>query len=260
MAGALRGEPVEMIKCETVDLEVPATTEIVIEGEVLPKERLYEGPFGEYTGYRASPRDRRPVYRVKAITHRNNPILAISCMGIPVDDAHITTSLADSAEIFRELQRKGFPVLDTYIYPESAHCLCVVQVRTKGAEPNVAERVAHTVYSSEAGRNIPYVIVVDDDIDIYDVNQLVHTWTTKCHPYRGIQRIEHAVGSPLMPFENYYERLHRLGARAYFDCTWPLDWDPAIAVPPKSSFASIYPQEIQEHVLKNWKSYGFKES
>ena len=73
--GGIRGEPLNVIKCETNDLLVPATSEIVIEGEIPPYERMEEGPFGEYTGYQAKSSMPRPVYNVKAITHRNNPIL-----------------------------------------------------------------------------------------------------------------------------------------------------------------------------------------
>src|SRR3990170_3698448 len=71
MVGAMRGKPIELVRCETVDLQVPATAEIVLEGKVLPGVRRDEGPFGEYTGYRASDRGARPVVEVSAITHRN---------------------------------------------------------------------------------------------------------------------------------------------------------------------------------------------
>ena len=89
--GAIRGAPLELVKCETVDLEVPATSEIVIEGFVPPHERKEEGPFGECTGFMASVRAPRPVYHVTAITHRNNPILPVACMEVPVDDSAVCT-------------------------------------------------------------------------------------------------------------------------------------------------------------------------
>jgi len=75
IAGGLNGKPVELVKCETIDLEVPATAEIVLEGEVRPNERRDEGPFGEFTGYRGSEKSPRPVFHVNCITHRNDPIL-----------------------------------------------------------------------------------------------------------------------------------------------------------------------------------------
>jgi hypothetical protein len=80
MAGALRGGPVELVRCETVPLEVPATAEIVLEGEILPDVFKEEGPFGEYPGYYGS-RDKRHVIEIKAITYRNNPIYQASFAG-----------------------------------------------------------------------------------------------------------------------------------------------------------------------------------
>jgi len=104
MAGAIRREPVELIKCETIDLMVPATAEIVLECTVDPNERKLEGPFGEFTGYRASPSMPRPVYRVKAITYRNNPITTMSCMGMPLDDSAANMSVTMGAMILEELE------------------------------------------------------------------------------------------------------------------------------------------------------------
>lgn len=256
VAGGLRGKPVELIKCETVDLEVPATSEIILEGHVAPEERLPEGPFGEFTGYRASPRDNRPVYRVTAITHRNNPILTMSCMGTPVDDCHAPMSVTGGAELLEELRSKSLPIKGLCLYPGCVNFLVAVSV--KAPYPNVAQKIASTIWSRE-GHVPPYIIIVDDDVEPTDMEQVLHALATKCHPWRGITRLEHATGSALSPFSSRYERLNHLGAAAYFDCTWPLDWDPSIAVPPRASFDKIYPQEIQEHVVKNWENYGYKD-
>lgn len=256
LAGALRREPVELVKCETVDLEVPATSEIVIEGEVYPHERVSEGPFGEFTGYRASPRDRRPVIRVKAVTYRNDPILTMSCMGVPVDDCHAPQAVTSGGELLVELKRKGIPVRDLAIYPECALFFTVVSVKPPFA--GIAEKISHTIWSMEGMAAGPYILVVEDDVDVHNIWQVLHAFFTKCHPYRGIQRLEHTQGSSLWPFLTRHERLNRLGSKAYFDATWPLDWDPSIAVPPRASFDNIYSKETQEHVLKNWKNYGYK--
>ncbi len=256
LAGSLRGAPVELIKCESVDLEVPATAEIIIEGFVYPKERVFEGPFGEFTGYRASPRDKRPVYKVTAVTHRNDPILTISCMGTPVDDCHAPMSVTGGAEILAELRAKALPIRGICLFPHCVNFLVVVSV--KPPYPNIAEKIASAIWGRE-GATPPYVIIVDDDVDPGNMQQVFHAMATKCHPWRGITRIEHGTGIALTPFSSLYERSNRLGARAYFDCTWPLDWDPAIAVPPRASFDNIFPKELQDHVVKNWKKYGYKD-
>lgn len=259
VAGALNQGPIELVKCETNDLEVPAASEIVIEGEISATEKEWEGPFGEFTGYRASPRDKRSVYKVKAITHRNNPILTASCMGMPIDESDITTSVARSGDIFDELKRAGITVVQVNVPPECVCMLAIVSVNVKAAKvPYLAERVANCIWGSEFGANLPpYVIVVDDDVDVFDLPLVMHALTTKCHPWRGIHKVEHSVGYLLTPFLTRQERINRFGAKACFDCTWPTDWDPSIAVPPKASFNSIYPREIQEYVLQNWVDYGF---
>ena len=109
LCGMLMGEPVELVKCETNDLLVPAQAEIVIEGEILPGINMYEAPFGEYTGYRTSPREERSVYRVKAITHRTRPILAVSNMGVPTDEGQLLRSFSLALEMEKLLAQPGHP-------------------------------------------------------------------------------------------------------------------------------------------------------
>lgn len=257
IVGALREEPIELVKCETVDLEVPATTEIVIEG-LVTGETDWEGPFGEFTGYSANPRDKRFVFKVTAITFRNDPILAMSCMGAPIDESDIATCCWREADIYDILQSEGIPVTGVHYLPECIGYLVAVSVDNKAAgTPGQAQRIASRIWGSEIGINLPYVVVVDDDVDVFSPTEVLHAIATKCHPYRGITRLEHATGFGFMPFLSHYERENKLGAKAVFDCTWPLDWDPKVDIPPKTSFRTAYPEDVQAHVLKNWKSYGF---
>lgn len=258
VAGALRQEPVELVKCETTDLEVPATSEIVLEGEISPTEEDWEGPFGEYTGYSANPRDKKPVYNAKAVTYRNNPILTASCMGTPVDESDIVQSISRSAQILAKLQENGIAVVAVNVAPECIGFLVIVSVRARVAQiPNLAHSAASCIWGSEEGANIPYVIVVDDDVDVYNLGQVLHAVATKCHPYRGISRVEFATGTPFMPFLSPHERSQRISSKVMFDCTWPLHWDPVTDVPTRTSFDTAYPKEIRDHVLKNWEGYGF---
>lgn len=257
IVGGVRGEPAELVKCETVDLMVPASAEIVIEGHVQPKVRVDEGPFGEFTGYRASPRAPRLVYQVSCITYRNNPITTSTCMGIPYDEVATIDTLNISTALRRSLRQEGLPVVDVYCSPESS---LLVIVSTKTPYPGIAHKIASVIWGTSVGTARAKVMVMNDDLDITDVAQVMHAFITKCHPVRGTHVVAEAAGHPLIPFQALEERLWSKSCNVLYDCTWPLDWPPEIAVPPKSAFNSIYPDHIQNKVLSNWKRYGFKEN
>ena len=99
IAGGILGRPVETVRCKTVDLEVPADSEIVIEGRILPGERAMEGPFGEFSGY-YGPAEHNPVIEVTAITHRADPVFLAGLTGVPTTDNHVLKVFA-----YRELHR-----------------------------------------------------------------------------------------------------------------------------------------------------------
>ncbi|EFK07621.1 putative phenylphosphate carboxylase, alpha subunit [delta proteobacterium NaphS2] len=253
LCGGLRKAPIELVKCETVDLEVPAGAEIVIEGHVLPHVRVEEGPFGEYTGFRTSPRAPRPVYEVTCITHRNNPILTVSNMGTPVDEADIVMTLAWRNEAIRAL--KSLPVVEVAMPSWGSGHLVVVSVQR--AYSGVANHVANAVWGSKLGYLVPFVIVVDEDVDVFNLGEVMHSIVQKCHPVRGVHSRPNTPGHGLYPFLNFQERLWGNAANLLLDCTWPVGWDPNIEIPPKASFGNVYPKDIQDKVVKNWKKYGF---
>jgi len=187
--GGIRGEPVELVKCETVNLEVPATSEIVIEGVVGIGENLEEGPFGEYTVYMGSHREPRPIIHVKAVTHRNNPILIIGNEGTPVTTTHATQSITRSAECIDILSACGLPVKEAYEFING--CTLVLVVAIKEGQVR-ADDVAHAIWGSRLGVSTPYIVVVADDVDPFDLTQVFHAVVSKCHPIRGINRLDHA--------------------------------------------------------------------
>jgi len=254
--GGFRGAPLEVVKCETVDLVVPATSEIVIEGVIEPGKMKEEGPFGEYTGYSAGGKAPRPVIDVKAITHRNDPIITSSCAGCPVDDSDIILAIVWSSEILADLKRASLPVTGIYIPPESSGCVCVVA--TKKLYSNIAGQIAACVWANKNGKYIPRVIVVDDDIDPTDLEQVLFAWATKCHPKNGTMVLENMPGTNLMPFLSREERSLFKCSNVVYDCTWPLEWAPE-NVPKHASFKNkdMYPEDIQKKVLSNWAEYGF---
>lgn len=255
LTGMLMGEPIELVKCETNDLEVPANSEIVLEGLILPDVKVEEGPFGEYTGYRTSPRERRLTFLVKAITYRDNPIMTISNMGVPTDEGQLLRSFSLGLELDKLLRSQGVPITGVYMPPESTHHVMIVGVKPRYS--GIATQIANLAFGSKLGPWFHMVIVVDDSIDIYNWNEVFHALCTRCHPVRGIRVYDHAVGTALNPFASASERKYSKGAKVLFDCTWPLDWDPLSEVPTLVSFRTVYPQEVQEKVLKNWEDYGF---
>ncbi len=253
VAGGIRGEPVELVKCETVDLAVPATAEIVIEGEIRPNERLDEGPFGEFTGYVAGRRRPKPVIHVKAVTHRDNPILTISCMGVPVDDNSVL-SLTQGVAILEALRARGLPITGVYVVPETSNLLTVIAVKNRYT--GIADEIAHIIWGLEVGYFSPYLLIVEDDVDPFNVPQALHAMVTKCHPYNGIVKVQRSPISSLLPYLGHQERQQGAGPKVYFDCLWSSEWAPE-EVPKRISFTEIYPSEIQQSALAKWQKYGY---
>ncbi len=253
-AGALHQHPVELIKCETNDLLVPAHAEIVIEGEILPDMVSYEGPFGEYTGYRiADPKKKGAFFRVKAITYRNSPIVTMCVHGIPADEGQVTAAMGTAIALRRLLRKRGLPIKDVFLPPEGGAHLVVVSVTEGGSEVAKAVKEALTVRRAW----YPKIIVVDEDVDIHNLGEVIHAFSLKCHSYRGVYTSEEpGRGGPVTPCYTKEERAKQYGAVAMFDATWPADWAEE-DIPVKSSFKSVYPEELQEKVLKKWKAYGF---
>ncbi|HLB12075.1 MAG TPA: UbiD family decarboxylase [Dehalococcoidia bacterium] len=256
--GGLRGEPVQLVKCETVDLEVPATAEIVIEGVMHPHERKDEGPFGEYTGYRsAHAGSPKPVYRVKAITHRNDPILTLSCTGVPVDDNQAALAVVLAAEVLDDLRGRGFLVKMVAVPPECASHIAVVQTQTP--YPYFAKKIAHAIWGSAAGSILYWVVVVDEEVDATNLNEVLHCLFTRCHPDRGVFQVPRAPIYPnISTFTDPEDRVTGRGAYCLFDATWPKHWKPE-DTPVKASFDVSWPRDVREKVLSRWKKYGYRE-
>ena len=257
IGGGFRREPLELIQAETNDLYVPASAEIVFEGEMRPNERWDEGPFGEYNGYMMGPRMPAPVYRINAITHRTNPIIPFCCAGTPVDDCAALSTVFQAAELYRVLtEEKGFPINKLYLPPEGIYQLVVVS--TKVPYASFAKEIEDVILSDKFGYFLNKVMVVDSDIDPTDMDQVWHAFATRMHPNRGVQTTEHGPGIAGYSYLSLRERQYGLGAQVLYDCTWPKEWDPESEVPKGAYFANLGPPEIKEKVLKGWvKEYGY---
>jgi len=255
LTGMLAGAPVELVKCETNDLLVPANAEIILEGEIIPDVMVEEGPFGEYTGYRTSPRMPRVTFRVNCITYRNKATLTISNMGVPMDEGQLLRSFSLGLELDKLLRSQGIPITGVYMHPRSTHHMMIVGVKVTYA--GVAQQIAQLAFGSKLGPWFHMVMVVDDSIDIYNWDEVYHAFCTRCNPERDIHIYKNTTGTALYPHASPHERKYSIGSKVSFDCTWPVDWDKVNDVPTVVSFKNVYTQEIQDKVTGNWEAYGF---
>lgn len=195
MAGALRGEPVELVKCETVDLEVPANVEIVLEGVILPHERKPEGPFGEHTGYHGGPVRMRPIFKVTAILHRNNPIFRCCLLGKPTTEDHILYDIIYSAAALEMFDTHGPEgVIAVHCPPEGDSALSMV-ISMKPHYIGHSRNVGRTLISSSVGRYMKYVVIVDDDIDPFDLGQVWWAIVTRTQGSRDFEVLRYGASS-----------------------------------------------------------------
>ncbi len=251
LAGGLGEQAVELIQCETSDLQVPATSEIVIEAEVLPDRIAQEGPYGEYPGYRTGEMGHGICARVTAITHRKRPIFTIDTTGY-MDSSSFVTTISGAIAIQRRLEKYGVPVVAVNVPPEGGVHLTIISVRRGGGA--VAEQILQTLTARRA--LMSKIIVVDEDVDVFNLGQVLHAFATKCHPGTGIH-VTHYEGraNTLTPAYSQAERVARSGATVAFDATWPLEW-PSETVPVRATLDRTYPPEVQQRALERWRALG----
>jgi UbiD family decarboxylase len=168
IAGGLRGQPVKTVKCRTVDLEAPSTSEIIIEGEILPNVREPEGPFGEYTGYYGKTAE-SPIVKVKAITHREDAIYQALLTGIPITENHILKQIPLEATLYKFLKEVSPNVKAVHLTPGGG-CQHHAIISIKQSYAGEAKSVALAALGSMVG--LKHVIIVDDDIDIFNPTQV----------------------------------------------------------------------------------------
>ena len=184
IAGFLRGRPVEIVKCETVDLEVPAQSEIVLEGYVELGELRTEGPFGDHTGFYTM-QDEYPVFHVTCITHRKDPIYAATIVGKPpMEDAWMGKAVE---RIFLPMMKMTIPeIVDINLPAEGVfHNLMLVSIRK--SYPGQARKVMSAIWSLGQAMFTKCIIVVDEDCDVQDIGEVTLRVTNNIDPERDIQ-------------------------------------------------------------------------
>jgi UbiD family decarboxylase len=226
-AGALRGKPYPVIRGEVTGLPIPANAEIVLEGFVDPKKRRREGPFGEWTGYYASDVRDEPVLDIKAIYHRNNPIILGCPPNRPPDELARYRAVIRSGLLKQELERAGLSGIKAVWAHEvgSSRMLLVIAIEQRygGHATQVGHVASQCHVGAYAGK---YVIVVDDDIEVSNLEEVIWAMLTRSDPATSIDIIHHAWSTSLDP------RIHPddkakgklTNSRAIIDATRPYEW------------------------------------
>ena len=184
IAGFLRGKPVELVQCETVDLQVPAHAEYILEGYVNLGELRTEGPFGDHTGFYTMA-DEYPVFHVTCITHRNDPIYATTVVGKPpMEDAWMGKAVE---RIFLPLMQLTLPeIVDVCLPPEAVfHNLMIVSIKKSYA--GHARKVMNGIWAMGQAMFTKCVIVVDEDCDVQNLAEVTLRVANNIDPERDIQ-------------------------------------------------------------------------
>jgi UbiD family decarboxylase len=242
LAGAFRNAPVPLVKCKTVDLEVPATAEIVLEGEVLPNVREMEGPFGEFTGYysAAAPRG---VMRVKAMTRRTNPIYLGTYEGKPPVNTHVLQAVAREPIFFADVRRSVCPTVKDLVVTEAGCASLHVIVSIKQLRAGQARNVGFELIKSNL---VKHVVVVDEDIDVRDPAAVEWAIATRVQGAKDILVAPRTAGMPLDPSQ--YDFPSGLGDKVIVDATRSFGHHEELIE---------FPPELEAAVAEKWGRYGF---
>ena len=220
-AGLLRGDKTEVVKCLTNDLQVPASAEFVLEGVIEPDDLSPEGPYGDHTGY-YNEVDKFPVFTVKKVTHRKDPIYHSTYTGRPPDEPAMLGVALN--EVFVPLLQKQFPeIVDFYLPPEGcSYRLAIISIKKQ--YPGHAKRVMFGIWSFlRQFMYTKFVIVTDDDVNIRDWQDVIWAMTTRMDPARDTIMIENTP----IDYLDFASPVSGLGSKAGYDATnkWPGETD-----------------------------------
>jgi len=195
VAGGLRGAPVELTRCTTSDLQVPATSEVVIEFEVDLNTTVLEGPLGEYTGYYTRP-SQKPVARITAITHRTKPIFQGLLTGKPITENHILKQVPFEASFFRAL-KKQFPTIKQVSVRASAGVSFYAVIAMNQRFAGEARQVILAAMSSNIRPK--WTIIVDPDIDVHSSSEVEWAMAFRVQPQKDVIIVDQIPAGPSDP-------------------------------------------------------------
>jgi 4-hydroxy-3-polyprenylbenzoate decarboxylase len=244
-AGWLRGSGVEMVRCRTNELEVPAQAEIVLEGWVDPREQRLEGPFGDHTGYYSLARD-YPVFHLTAVTRRARPIYPTTIVGRPPQEDYWLGKATE--RLFLPITRMVLPeIVDMNMPAEGVfHNLVIVSIRKR--YPGHARKVMQGLWGMGLMMLAKTIVVVSEHVNVHDLSEVAWRATGNIDPRRDLVLLE----GPMDDLDHAALR-HRFGGKLGVDATdkGPLD-DVTQAWPDEIRMTD----EIRERVTRRWKDYG----
>lgn len=245
IAGFIRREPVELVKCQTVDLEVPAEAEFVLEGYLELGELRTEGPFGDHTGF-YSLADEYPVFHVTCLTHRKSPVYATTIVGPPpMEDFYMGKAIE---RIFLPLMRLQLPEVRDICMPAEGIFHNLILVSMRKSYPGHARKVMHAIWGLGQAMFSKVIVVVDEDVDVQNPREAAWIALNNIDPQRDIEFVMGPVDSL-----DHASRLPNYGSKMGVDATrkWPTEgftrpWPDIIRMSP----------EVKRRVDQLWKQAG----
>ncbi|MGH7213828.1 MAG: UbiD family decarboxylase [Tepidisphaeraceae bacterium] len=244
-AGFLNNGGVELVQCKTIDLQVPANSEIVIEGYVDPTEQLLEGPFGDHTGF-YSLADWYPVFHVTAITHRKDPIYPTTIVGKPPMEDYFLGKATE--RVFLPLLKMLIPDVLDYSLPMSGafHNCAFVKIRKEYAYQ--ARRVMHAIWGAGQMAFTKFIVVVDAHVNVHDEQDVLFHLFSNCDPARDTE----IVHGPVDILDHAAPDLGA-GSKIGFDATAKLAGEGKVRPWPKELEMT---RAVKDWVERRWREYG----
>ena len=245
IAGGLRNKAVDMVKCKTIDCEVPAHAEIILEGEMkLPPKTGTEGPFGEFCGYTTDLVENERIMTVKAITHKEKPIYHNIWLGKPPHEHLFINAISYGIQAYHDLRVRYPAVKAAYAPPSGVSIKLVIQINEKMNTPGMVKNLlAASLWTR--GAMWKEVIVVDDDIDITNNDEIDWAVVTRVQAGRDIFIVPGGQGSRLDPSSDASGVTDKL----FIDATKKRGFRGTVAEPTKA---------MMEKIESRWKRYGFE--
>ena len=244
-AGWLRGGGIDLVRCRTNDLEVPAHAEIVLEGWVDPQERRREGPFGDHTGYYSLARD-YPVFHLTAVTRRARPIYPTTIVGRPPQEDYWLGKATE--RLFLPIMRLMLPeIVDVNMPAEGVfHNLVIVSIRKR--YPGQARKVMQALWGMGLMMLAKTIVVVSEHVNVHDLSEVAWRATGNIDPRRDLVILE----GPMDDLDHAALR-HRFGGKLGVDATEKGPLDDVVQAWPDEIRMS---EEVRERVTRRWKDYG----